>query len=81
MAVEPCFLCGVLCKSDKRRNVSTKASGTVRSVIKELQKSGTEILAEEFLKNNKFVCLKCFGLLEKLLRVRGDISTRDHVSY
>ena len=74
MAAAPCSLCEVLCKSDKRRNISSKASETVRNVIKELlQKSGAEVFTEEFLKNNKFVCLKCYGLFEKLLRLRGDI--------
>ena len=71
-----CFLCNVPCRSHHRRNLSTVSTQAVREVVEELLQSGDdEILAhdQEYLKANKFACLKCFGLFEKLLRLRGDL--------
>ena len=68
------FVPALPCRSHCRQNLSTVSTQAIREVVEELLQSGDdEILAQEYLKANKFACLKCFGLFEKLLRLRGDL--------
>ena len=74
MAVCLCLVCNVHKESHERRNISSKSSEPIKVVMEELLCTLMDkTLAETFLRSCDFLCRKCFGVFEKLLKLRKDI--------